>query len=123
MRDSKPMWTLMVTSSRLTAEDPESNATIADMEIGGKRVSYSSVVGSLMYAMMGTRPDIAYAVGVLGRFSANPKRHHWTAAKQVLRYLNTTSDMELKFDGNDVGIDMSFHGYSDVDWSGDPDTS
>lgn len=113
----------MATSSRLTVEDPENNATITDMEIGGKHVTYSSVVGSLMYAMMGTRPDIAYTVGILGRFSTNPKRHHWSAAKRVLRYLNTTSGMELRFDGNDVRMDMSFHGYSDADWSGDIDTS
>ena len=64
-----------------------------------------------MYAMMGTRPDIAYVVGVLGHFSTNLKCHHWTVAKQVLWYLNTISDMELKFDGNNVGIDMLFHGY------------
>ena len=123
MKDSKPTWTPMATSAKLTAEDPESNVTVTDMEIGGKKVLYSSVVGSLMYAMMGTRPDIAYAVGVLGCFSANPKRHHWAAAKRVLHYLNTTSDMELRFDGNDVSIDMSFHGYSDANWSGNLDTS
>ena len=123
MSNSKPTWTPLSTSSKLTVNDPENDATVNEMEIGGKKVTYSSVVGSLMYAMMGTRPDIAYAVGVLGRFSANPKRQHWTAAKRVLRYLNTTSSMELRFDGNDVGMDMSFHGYSDADWSGDPDTS
>lgn len=123
MKDSKPMWTPMAANSRLTAEDPSNNATVVEMNLGGKRVSYSSVVGSLMYAMMGTRPDIAYAVGVLGRFSSAPKQHHWSAAKRVLRYLNTTADMELKFDGNDVSMDMHFHGYSDADWSGDTDTS
>ena len=76
MKDSKPTWTPMVTGAKLTAEDPKSNTTITDMEISGKRVLYSSVVGSLMYAMMGTRPDIAYAVRVLGCFSAKPKNHH-----------------------------------------------
>ena len=113
MKDSKSMWTPLATSAKLTAEDPKSNATITDMEIGGKRVSYSSVVGSLMYTMMGTRPDIAYTVGVLSCFSTNPKCHHWAAEKWVLHYLNT-SDMELKFDGNNAGIDMSFYDYSNA---------
>ncbi|KAG5723407.1 hypothetical protein E4T56_gene14132 [Termitomyces sp. T112] len=123
MEGSKPTWTPMASNSRLTVDDPENNTMIFETKIEGKQVSYSSVVGSLMYAMMGTQPDIAYAVGVLSHFNSNPKRHHCIAAKRVLRYLNTTSKMELKFDGNDVGMDMSFHGYSDADWSGDPDTS
>ena len=70
MSDSKPTWTLMSTSSKLTVEDSENNTTINKMEIGGKRVTYSSIVGSLM---MGTRPDIAYTISILGYFSANPK--------------------------------------------------
>lgn len=113
----------MAANTKLTAQDPSSDATITEMKLGGKVVSYSSVVGSLMYAMMGTRPDIAYAVGVLGCYSSAPKQQHWSAAKRVLRYLNTTADIELKFDGNDVNMDMSFHGFSDADWSGDADTS
>ena len=81
MSNSKPTWTLLSTSSKLTVNDPKNNTTVNKMEIGGKKVTYSSVVGSLMYAMIGTRPDITYAVGVLGCFSANPKRQHWTVAK------------------------------------------
>lgn len=76
-----------------------------------------------MYAMLATRPDLAYTVGVLGRYSANPKKCHWELAKRCLRYLKATEEMELKFDGADVGLDMSFHGFVDADWSGDPDTS
>ncbi|CAA7023986.1 unnamed protein product [Microthlaspi erraticum] len=48
---------------------------------------YASAVGSLMYAMIGSRPDLAYAVGVISRFMSNPGRGHWTAVKWVLRYL------------------------------------
>ena len=50
------------------------------------RVSYASVVGSLMYAMVCTRPDIAHAVGVESRFMANPGTEHWEAIKWLLRY-------------------------------------
>ena len=48
---------------------------------------------------------------------------HWDAAKRTLRYLQATKDLELVYDGSDVSLDMDFHGYSDADWSGDPDTS
>ena len=125
MADSKPMSTPMAPNPRLTREDPDENTTILEMDINGCRVSYSSIVGSLMYAAMGTRPDLAYTVGVLGRYSSSPKRCHWTAAKRALRYLNSTADMVLRFDGKDLSMDMDFkfHGFSDSDWSGDPDSS
>ena len=76
-----------------------------------------------MYAMLGTRPDLAFAVGLLSRFSAAPTSAHWEAAKRTLRYLQATKDMELVYNESDVAMDMDFHGYSDADWSGDPDTS
>ena len=49
--------------------------------------SYQSIVGSLLYAAITTRPDIAQAVGVVSKFCANPTQSHLTAAKQILRYL------------------------------------
>ena len=55
-----------------------------------------------MYAMLGTRPDIAFLVGVLGRFAAAPKKHHWEMAKRALRYLKHTMDMELCYNDNDI---------------------
>lgn len=76
-----------------------------------------------MYAMLGTRPDIAHTVGILGRFSANPKQIHWAAAKRLLRYLKGTRDWALHFDGADLGMDLTFYGYSDANWNGDKDTS
>ena len=48
---------------------------------------YSSVVGSLMYAQVCTRPAIAFVVNVLGRYLSDPDQSHWKAAKKVLRYL------------------------------------
>jgi hypothetical protein len=52
---------------------------------------YQSAIGSLMYIAMGTRPDIAFAVGVLSRFLTKPQDCHWIAAKRVMRYLRGTS--------------------------------
>ena len=61
------------------------------------KVPYSSVVGSLMYAMVCTRPDIAHAVGVVSRFLENPGKEHWEAVKWIIRYLRGSSDECLCF--------------------------
>jgi hypothetical protein len=49
------------------------------------RVPYVSVVGSLMYAMVCTRPNIAHAVGVLSRYMSKPGKEHWTTVKRVFQ--------------------------------------
>lgn len=49
-----------------------------------KKIPYSSVVSSLIYAMICIRLDIAYAVGVVSHFLANPENEHWTAVKWIL---------------------------------------
>ncbi|KAL6323545.1 hypothetical protein AAG906_039125 [Vitis piasezkii] len=64
-----------------------------------RRVPYASAVGSLMYAMVCTRPDIAYAIGVVSHFLSNPGRHHWEAVKWIMRYLRGTSKLKLTFGG------------------------
>ena len=80
--------------------------------------SYQSIVGSLLYAAITTRPDIAQAVGVVSKFCANPTQSHLTAAKRILRYLKGTVYLGLIYkkcaDGNLIG-------YSDADWAGDMD--
>src|SRR3954468_12595104 len=50
-------------------------------------VPYASAIGSLMYAMVCTRPDLAYAVGLLSRFQSDPRIPLWNAVKRVMRYL------------------------------------
>jgi hypothetical protein len=123
MRDCKPVYTPLPHNSKLVPATPEDGPPIPVLTIEGREVSYLTVIGSLMYAMLGTRPDLAFTVGVLSRFSAAPTVAHWEAAKRTLRYLKATKDLELVYDGSDVSLDMDFHGYSDADWSGDPDTS
>ena len=51
------------------------------------KVPYSSTVGSLMYAMICTRPDISYAVGVVSRYMSNPKKKLWEVVKGIMPYL------------------------------------
>ena len=81
-------------------------------------VTYQSIVGSLLYAAITTRPDIAQAVGVVSKFCANPTQSHLTAAKRILRYLKGTVYLGLSYkkcaDGNLIG-------YSDADWADDVD--
>ena len=62
-----------------------------------KNIPYASVVGSLMYAQVCTRPDIAFAVRVLGRYQSNPGLDHWRAVKKVMRYLQGTNDYMLMY--------------------------
>ena len=82
------------------------------------RTAYQSTVGSLMYAMLDTRPDIAYAVSIMSRYGSNPNKAHWKAVKRIFRYLRQTVDYQLVFRG-DL---KSLSGYTDADWAGDQDT-
>jgi len=83
-----------------------------------KKVPYASAVGSLMYAMVCTRPDIAHAVGVVSRFLSNPGKEHWAAVKWILRYLRGTSRVCLCFGNGKQVLD----GFTDADMAGDIDS-
>jgi hypothetical protein len=80
---------------------------------------YRSLVGSLMYLMICTRPDLAHAVGVLSRFLEKPAERHWMLAIRVLRYLKKTKNMGLEY-GRKGEYQMV--GYSDSDWITDSTT-
>ena len=62
-----------------------------------KAIPYASVVASLMYAQICTRPNISFAVGMLGRYQSNPGLDHWKAANKVLRYLQGTKEYMLTY--------------------------
>eukprot|EP00253_Pinus_taeda_P011311 PITA_11311 len=81
MQDSKSVKVPIPVGVRLSAEQcPKTQEEEEDMS----RVPNASAVGSLMYAMVCTRPDIAHAVGVLSRFMSKPGKEHWTTVKRVL---------------------------------------
>ncbi|CAI5717297.1 unnamed protein product [Hyaloperonospora brassicae] len=84
-----------------------------------KGVPYRSAVGAVMYLMVGTRPDLAAAVGTLSQFAANPCPTHWKSLKRVLLYLKTTPKHGIRFSGSSDG---ELIGYSDADWAGDIET-
>ncbi|GJV78178.1 phytochrome-interacting factor7 [Tanacetum coccineum] len=83
------------------------------------KVPYASVVGSVMYAMVCTRPDIAHAVGVVSRFMSNLGREHWEAVKWLLSDLKGTSKATLCFSRKEVVLE----GFFDLDYGGCLDSS
>ena len=83
------------------------------------KVPYASAVRSLMYAMVCTRPDIGYVVGVVSRSMSNPGKEHWNAVKWILCYLKGISNMCLRFGSGKPQLD----GFTDSDMSADVDTN
>ena len=90
---------------------PKGNLEIQEMQ----KILYASVVGSLMYVQVCTRSDIAYIVGVLGRYFSNPRMNHWKIAKRVMRYLKRTKYYMLTYKRSDQ---LEITGYSDSDFVG-----
>ena len=80
-----------------------------------KNVHYSSTVGSLMYAQVYTRPNIAFAVSVLGRFMSNSGLIHYQVVKKVFRYLQGTKDHVFTYRRTNS---LDVVGYSDADFKG-----
>ncbi len=80
-----------------------------------KSIPYRQAIGSIMYLMICTRPDLAYAIGKLSQYSESPKEHHWIALKRVLRYIKGTQNYGIMYDGSKQ---KSIVGYSDADWGG-----
>ncbi|GKC51847.1 zinc finger, CCHC-type containing protein [Tanacetum coccineum] len=76
------------------------------------QLEYSRAIGCLMYAMTSTRPDIAYAVGRLSRFTSNPSTQHWHAITRVFKYLKGTMNYGLSY----VGYPSVLEAYSDASW-------
>ena len=78
--------------------------------------TYQSAVGCLLYLSTKTRPDIAYAVGNVARFTAKLTTQHWSAVKRIMRYLNSTINHGLLY-----GEVSSLTGYSNTKWTGNLD--
>lgn len=115
MEYAKAVSTPLATHFKLSiSQSPTNEAEKSDMQ----RVPYASAVGSLMYAMVCTRPDIAHAVGTVSRFLSNPGREHWNAVKWILRYLRGTTSLRLCFGGDKPTL----VGYTDSDMAGDIDS-
>ena len=82
------------------------------------RIPFASAVGSLMYAMLCTRPDICYAVGIVSRYQSDPGEEHWIAVKHIINYLRRTRDYMLVYSSGS----LETIGYTDLDFQGDIDS-
>ncbi|KAK4695272.1 putative transposase, partial [Phenoliferia sp. Uapishka_3] len=97
-------------------------ATPAEAAALDPTTPYRAAIGALLWLSLSTRPDIAFAVSVVGRHSASPGVAHWTAVKRIFRYLAGTPHYGLvyrKMDGELVGV---FDAFSDADHAGDHDS-
>lgn len=83
------------------------------------QLEYSRIIGSLMYVMNCTRPDIAYSVNRLSRYTSNPGKSHWEAILRVLGYLQYTSKYALHYGRYPAVLE----GYSDANWISDSNQS
>ena len=82
------------------------------------KVPYATTIGSLMFAMVCTRPDIAHAVGIVSKFMSRPRKQHQEVVKWIMRYLKGSSDTCLCF----TGASLKLQSYVDADFAGDIDS-
>ncbi|GJV85074.1 putative RNA-directed DNA polymerase [Tanacetum coccineum] len=84
------------------------------------RVPYDLAIGSIMYAITCTRPDVSFALSMVSRHQQNPGKGHWIAVKNILKYLRNTKDRFLVYGGEEK---LRVTGYCDASWQIDKDDS
>ncbi|CAH9148515.1 unnamed protein product [Cuscuta epithymum] len=101
MQDAKAASVPLGSHFKLSKEDsPKNKKDCAQMQ----KIPYASAIGSIMYAMVCTMPDIAHAVGVVSRYMGDPGKEPWEAVKWIMRYLKGTASNALCFDGKNVEL-------------------
>ncbi|WZZ28540.1 hypothetical protein YC2023_011941 [Brassica napus] len=115
MEQAKAVSTPMGTHFALRAA---TELELRDQAEAMKKVPYQSAVGSLMYSIIRTRPDLAFAVGLVCRYMSNPIKDHWLAVKWLLRYLRGSVKTRLVFRKEG---EFAVRGYCDADYAGDAD--
>jgi len=83
------------------------------------KVPYASAIGSIMYAMISTRPDVSYALSFTSRYQSDPDESHWTAVKNILKYLRRTKNAFLVYGGEELVV----MGYTDASFQTNKDDS
>ncbi|GKV32108.1 hypothetical protein SLEP1_g40737 [Rubroshorea leprosula] len=114
MKHAKPVSTPLANHFKLSKQ---SCPTTKEEKEKMSSIPYSSTIGSLMYAMVCTQPDIAHTVGVVSRFLSDPGKIHWEAVKWIFRYLRGTTKLCLTFGQTEPIL----KGYTDADMAGDLD--
>ena len=110
MEDSHPVTTPIENANHLvpvTEDNPFKDPSL-----------YHATIGSLMYAAIGTHPDLAFAIQKLAQFSHALSDEHWKAVKRVLCYVKGTLDLGITYSGA-KDSSLTPQGYSDTDWASD----
>ena len=115
MEKSKPTPTLRPTS--LWLSDRDSPSIEEERKLNGK-IPHTLVVGSIMYAIVAIRPNLAFAIGVINRYMWNPRRKHSEVFKHIFRHLRGTKDVQLTF-GSATPTEVK--GYTNSDYVGNMD--
>ena len=105
-----PVSTPAATNVHLRQHTEDTEAALVDKSL------YQSMVGSLLYCALGTRPDIQYAVCKVAQFNSQPNQHHLTAVKRIFQYLSGTLDLSLTYQRKGS---VSLEGYADADFASD----
>ncbi|KAL2248429.1 UNVERIFIED_CONTAM: Retrovirus-related Pol polyprotein from transposon TNT 1-94 [Sesamum indicum] len=117
MENAKPTSVPLAAYFQLSKEQsPKTDSKKAKMD----KIPYSNVIGSIMYLMVCTRPDIAYAISCLSRYMLNPGTPHWEALKHLLRYLRGTIDIGITFSRNSDYTQLV--GFVDSNYANDRDS-
>jgi len=111
LTEAKPVSTPMVTGAQFSIEQGPATANQAARMRG---VPYAEAIGSVLWPVVVSRPDAAYAVGILSQFIQNPGPPHWEALKRVIIYLGSTKDLWLTFGGPTKTL---VKGFCDADWA------
>nr|GFB78453.1 hypothetical protein [Tanacetum cinerariifolium] len=104
---------------KLKLSKSQGASTLAEMK-HMQNVPYASAVGSIMYAVRCTLPDVAFAQNITSRFQQNPGDIHWTTVKNILKYLRNTKDMFLVY-GGDLKRELKVSCYTDAGYLTDAD--
>ncbi|KAL0345336.1 UNVERIFIED_CONTAM: Secreted RxLR effector protein [Sesamum radiatum] len=119
MDKTHPLSTPMVVRSLDVNKDPF-RPPVRNDEILCPEVPYLSAIGALMYLSNNTRPNMAFSVNLLARYSSIPTKRHWNGVKHILHYLRGTSDMGLYFEWHEDAKTSNLVGYSDAGYLSDP---
>jgi hypothetical protein len=112
LTNAKPVSTPMEPGTQFSVDQsPSSLNQIARM----REVPYSEAIGSALWPVVVSRPDAAFAIGVLSQFIQNPGPAHWEALKRLINYLGCTKDLWLTFGGTKENL---IEGFCDADWAG-----
>ena len=106
-------------SESRTVSTPMEKSSVSELDTNDEKAPentpYRQAIGSLIYLVSGTRPDLAFCVRKLSQYLESPQKNHWTAVKRVLRYLKGTSTHGILYNGR---LGTTLTGYFDSDYAG-----